>query len=53
MGALVPGSAKVISHLDEAFLALAAFQARALTQPSDIPSEPAVNMAETALMATG
>ncbi|MCV0416138.1 MAG: hypothetical protein K5831_14815 [Brevundimonas sp.] len=50
--AFVSGHAKATSHMDDASLALAAFQARDLRAPSDVPDEPAVNLA-AALMATG
>jgi len=51
--AFVSGAAKAATHMDDASLALAAFQARSLDQPSDIPAESAVNLAVAALLATG
>nr|WP_314525715.1 hypothetical protein [uncultured Brevundimonas sp.] len=51
--AFVSGHAKAATHMDDASLALAAFQARDLLAPSDVPDEPAVNLAAAALMATG
>ena len=51
--AFVSGDAKAVTHMDDASLALAAFQARDLLAPSDVPDEPAVNLAAAALMATG
>jgi hypothetical protein len=51
--AFVSGHAKAVTHMDDASLALAAFQARDLLAPSDVPDEPAVNLAAAALMATG
>lgn len=51
--AFVSGAAKAASHMDDAALALAAFQSRSLNQPSDVPAEPAVNLAVAALLATG
>ena len=51
--AFVSGHAKALTHVDDASLALTAFQARGLTEASDIPGEPAVNLAAAALMATG
>lgn len=51
--AFVSGYAKAATHMDDAALALAAFQARELHAPSDITGEPAINLAAAALMATG
>ncbi|WP_291539300.1 hypothetical protein [Brevundimonas sp.] len=51
--AFVSGHAKAVTHMDDASLALAAFQARDLRAPSDVPDEPAINLAAAALMATG
>lgn len=51
--AFVSGHAKAVTHMDDASLALAAFQARYLLAPSDVPDEPAVNLAAATLMATG
>lgn len=51
--AFVSGAAKSATHMDDASLALAAFQARGLSEPSDVPDEPAINLASAALMATG
>lgn len=51
--AFVSGHAKAATHMDDASLALAAFQARDLLAPSDVPDEPAINLAAAALMATG
>jgi hypothetical protein len=51
--AFVSGHAKSATHMDDASLALAAFQARDLQVPSDVPDEPAINLAAAALMATG
>ncbi|WP_438853055.1 hypothetical protein [Brevundimonas nasdae] len=51
--AFVSGAAKAATHMDDASLALAAFQARGLSEPSDVPDEPAINLAAAALMATG
>lgn len=51
--AFVSGHAKAATHMDDATLALAAFQARDLTVPSDVPGEPAVNLAAAALLASG
>lgn len=51
--AFVSGAAKALTHMDDAALALAAFQARGLDYPSDVPGEPAVNLAVAALLASG
>lgn len=51
--AFVSGHAKALTHMDDASLALAAFQARDLLAPSDVPGEPAINLAAAALMVTG
>lgn len=51
--AFVSGAAKALTHLDDAALALTAFQARGLNHPSDVPGEPAINLAVAALLATG
>ena len=51
--AFVSGHAKAATHMDDASLALAAFQARDLRAPSDVSDEPAINLAAAALMATG
>lgn len=51
--AFVSGHAKAGTHMDDATLALAAFQARELTAPSDVPGEPAVNLAVAALLTSG
>lgn len=51
--AFVSGHAKAATHMDDASLALVAFQARDLRAPSDVPDEPAINLAAAALMATG
>nr|WP_314188132.1 hypothetical protein [uncultured Brevundimonas sp.] len=51
--AFVSGHAKAATHMDDASLALAAFQARDLHAPSDMTGEPAINLAAAALMATG
>lgn len=47
------GHAKAATDMDDAMLALAAFQARDLTMPSDVPSALAVNLAVAALLACG
>lgn len=47
------GAAKALTHMDDAALALAAFRGRGLNHPSDLPGEPAVNIAVAALVATG
>lgn len=51
--AFVSGHAKAATHMDDASLALQAFQARDLQAPSDVTREPAINLAAAALMATG
>ncbi len=51
--AFVSGPAKASAHDDDAALALTAFEARSLDHQSDIPDEPAINLAAAALLATG
>ncbi len=51
--AFVSGTAKAATHMDDASLALAAFQERGLSEASDVPWEPAINLAAAALVATG
>lgn len=51
--AFVSGAAKATTHMDDASMALVEFAARGMDEPSDIPAEAAVNLAATALIATG
>jgi hypothetical protein len=51
--AFVSGGAKAASHVGDAVLALQAFESSGLNRPSDVPGEPAVNLAAAALFASG